>query len=166
MTKPSVLNPKFDGMIWLLVKSWVLGLLVVAALLAFIFAGEIDMSLPTSTPLKVAVSLMMSFLFMLLSATIFTAPLMIVAGLIAIILHDQIRAHPWIATLCLPILMFALIEILTGLFTNRGDTGLVDTLVNSLFNAHTIAILIALTVAIANFSFKLGGSETPSDGEG
>jgi len=79
MTKPSVLNPKFDGMIWLLVKSWVLGLLVVAALLAIIFAGEIDMSLPTSTPLKVAVSLMMSFLFMLLSATIFTAPLMIVS---------------------------------------------------------------------------------------
>ncbi len=155
MTDPTVISPKFDHVIWLLLKAWVVGVLVVAILMGVIFTMGIDMSLETSTALKVVVTFIMGTLFLLLSATLFTLPLVVIAGILAYIFHDKIWRNPWITTCVTPIVGFVLFELTTQLFTRPSDTSILDTLRNSILTPEGIAILIALTASAGFYSFKM-----------
>ena len=155
MNTPIATPSKFNRVIRLLLKSWIVGILVAAVLMGIIFTMGIDTSLETSTALKVVTTFFMGTLFLLLSATLFTLPLIIFAGILATIFHDRIRQHPWITTGIFPISGFALFEVTTHLFARANNTNLVDRLLNSIFTPEGIAILIALTAFAGFYSFKL-----------
>lgn len=155
MANPIVIGPKFDRVIWLLLKSWGVGVLVAAVLMGIIFTMGIDMSLETSTVLKVVVTFIMGTLFLLLSATLFTLPIVVIAGLLAYIFHEKIWRIPWITTCVAPIAGFVLFELTTHLFTRPSDNSLMDTLRNSILTPEGIATLIALTASAGYYSFKM-----------
>jgi hypothetical protein len=155
MNDPTVIPPKFDRVIWLLLKAWGIGVLVAAILMGIIFTMGIDMSLETSTALKVVVTFIMGTLFLTLSATLFTPPLVVIAGILAYIFHNKIWPNPWITTCVTPIVGFVLFKVTTHLFTRAADTSLLDTLRNSIFTLEGIAILIALTASAGYYSFKM-----------
>jgi hypothetical protein len=150
-----VIGPKFDHVIWLLLKSWGVGILVAAVLMGIIFTSGIDMSLETSTPLKVVVTFIMGTLFLMLSATLFTLPLVVIAGVLAYVFHEKIWRNPWITTCVTPIVGFMLFEITTHLFARTTDTSLLETLRVGIFTPEGIAILIALTASAGFYSFKM-----------
>ena len=158
MDEPIVIGPKFDHVIWLLVKSWAIGVFVAAVLLGIIFTMGIDMSLETSTALKVVVTFIMGTLFLALSATLFTLPLVVIAGILAYIFHDKILRNPWATTCVTPIVGFVLLEVTTHLFMRVTDTSILDTLLNSIFTYEGIAILIALMASTGFYSFKIRAS--------
>jgi hypothetical protein len=155
MNDPIIIGPKFNHVIWLLLKAWVVGVLVAAILMGIIFTMGIDMSLETSTALKVIVTFIMGTLFLLLSATLFTLPLVVIAGILAYIFHEKIWRNPWITTCVTPIVGFVLFEVTTHLFTRATDTSLLETLRNGIFTPEGIAILIALTASAGYYSFKM-----------
>ena len=155
MDKPIVIGPKFNRVIWLLLKAWVVGVLVAAVLMGIIFTMGIDMSLETSTALKVVVTFIMGTLFLLLSATLFTLPLVVIACILAYIFHDKIWRNPWIITCVMPIVGFVLFEVTTHLFTHATDASILDTLHNSILTPEGIVILIALTASAGFYSFKM-----------
>ena len=155
MNDPIVIGPKFDRVIWLLLKAWIVGVLAAAVLMGIIFTMGIDMSLETSTALKVVVTFIMGTLFLLLSATLFTLPLVVIAGILAYIFHGKIWRNPWITTCVTPIGGFVLFEVTAHLLTRATDTSIMDTLRNSILTPEGIAILTALTASAGYYSFRM-----------
>jgi hypothetical protein len=151
----NTIEPKNSSLIWLVVKAWVLGIVAFAMLFALIFVFEIDYSLPTATPTKVIVTYLMATLFMLLSTTLFSFPMMIVGGMIAYLLHTPILRHPWIATLTWTFIGFTIYRILLHRFGEIADRSLFEWVAGYALTREGIATLIALLISSAYFCFKL-----------
>jgi hypothetical protein len=153
--EPIVIGRRFYSVIWLLLKSWCLGLLVFAFFFAILFISETDRSLPTFAPINLVVGFVMSFLFLLLAATVFTLPLTAIAGLLAHTLHNHIWRHPRITTLIAPIVGLVIFQATTHVFSHPTDEGLIDALSKEVISIEGIATLIALTASTAYYSFTL-----------
>jgi hypothetical protein len=155
MNKPIIITLKFDTMIWLLLKSWGLGISAFGVLMAVLFTSEIDMTLETATLLKVVVTFIMGFLFLVLSATLFSLPLIVLAGILAYVFDGYIWRHPWITTCIVPFVGFVMFELTTHIFAHANDASFWGTIMANIFSTHGIITLCALCVAAGFYSFKM-----------
>ncbi len=155
MGEPIVIGRKFDRVVWLLMKSWGVGILVFGVLMAILFTSEIDMTLETAAPLKVIVTFIMGFLFLVLSATLFSLPLIVIAGILAYAFDGNIWRHPWVTTCVVPFVGFILFELTTHVFARPNGTSFRDIITTNIFSIHGIITLCALCTAAGFYGFKM-----------
>lgn len=155
MAEPIIIGRKFDTVVWLLVKAWCIGMVVFAVQFAILHVTQIDTTLPTFAPINAVVSLVMTFLFLMLAAIIFTVPLLIIAGVLAYGFHNQIWQHPYVATLITPIIGLMFFQATTHLFSSPALESFYEVILRAIFSFDGIAILIALTASTAYYSFTL-----------
>lgn len=160
MNAPNSTTPDTGVLISLLIKAWIIGILAFSLLLALIFVFEIDYSLPTSTPLKVVVTYVMATLFLLLSTTLFSFPLMVIAGMTAYVLHTPIAKHPNIAAATWTLGGFVLYRVALHTLGGVTDTGLFDWIFGYAITREGIATLITLAVSSLYFCRHLGNHIT------
>jgi hypothetical protein len=161
MTKAVIKEQDTTQMMWLLLKAWIVALVSFSMLFALIFVLEMDYSLPTATVTKVIVTFFMASLFMLFSSTLFSFPLMVVAGTAAFLFQDTSWRHPRIVTVVWPIVGFIIYRIALHSFGEITEVGLMEWIFGYAITREGIATLIALMLSTAYFCFTLRAKTLP-----